>query len=138
MTTSIDSSSIQSTPDSNTRTGDRRVELLNLMLSDAAKHKEDQVKDRFAKVDRYFTGGQSRFHGDVKSEDKWKADTKTNHLYAFYLSMASALMRDIPSIDPKARIPQVEPQADTLKELIRSVMLRNEFPEREEEMLYSG
>lgn len=138
MTTDTDSSSILSTPDSNTRTGDRRVELLNLMLSDAARHKELQVKDRFAKVDRYFVGGQSRFSGDVKSEDKWKADTKTNHLYAFYLSMTSALMRDIPSIDPKARIPQVQEQADTLKELIRSVMLRNEFPEREEEMLYSG
>jgi hypothetical protein len=52
--------------------------------------------------------------------------------------MASVLMRDIPTIDPHARVDQIVPLEDPLKDIIRSVMLRNEFPEREEEVLYSG
>lgn len=139
MTSSEQNTTQPILPTSPSQARKRQVDLLNGLYADALKAKEQIIGTRWKDVDTYFCGKQSRFgEKAVSPQESWKADTRTNHIYAFYLSMVSVLMRDIPSIDPSARHDSILPQEKILKELIRSIMLRNEFPEREEELLYTG
>jgi len=116
----------------------KQIDLLHQLFDEANRHKDGLTGARFKRVDEYFRGQQSRFTGVQADEDDWKSDTKTNHLYAFYLSAISVLMRDLPMVEVTGRNSIHDELGKQLSKMIMDVFKRNEFPEREEELLYSG
>lgn len=117
----------------------RQIELLNSLFSEALKHKDQQIGDRWKNVDRAFLGSHSRFDGTRKgSGDGWKSDTKVYLVYSYYLSVLATLMRDIPYVSLSGRISAHDEIAKEVAKLIALDLKKNEFAEREEELLYSG
>lgn len=116
----------------------KTLELLTALYEEAYRHKMSLVEARWAKVDKYFQGKNSRFGDSGPGHDEWRADTNTNLCYSFYLSMVATLMRELPGIAIRGRWPVHDEIGKIVAKITTAYLRRNEFPERQEEMLFSG
>src|SRR5690349_8854783 len=104
------------------------------------KYRDDIVQTRWSDADTYFFGKQSRFKkSGATKKNSWKADTVTNHIYAYYQALLAVLMRDLPSIQatPRYPDPSLDQVSKWLSRELTDIMKVNEFAEREEELIFS-
>jgi len=114
----------------------KQTELLNKLTHEALLHKKELIGDRWKTVDKYFQGKQSRFE-DREVGDEHLTDSRTNLIYPYYLSSVAVLMRDIPMVSANGILPDHDALAQKVSENITRNLRKNEFVEREEELLFS-
>jgi len=115
------------------------IEILYSMLADAQEHRKKKIGDRWEKAIKYMRGEQTRFPGKNRADDDhWKADTKTNLIWANYLQSLAVLMRDIPRLSMSGREYIHDEIANSIERKINQNWLANAFSERQEEIFFNS